>query len=294
MNVGIVGLGKLGLPVAYAIAARGLTVFGHDPLVTGPPEDTTHEEGLADAITAGRDRVWFTPLSTVVKECDVIFVAVQTPHQPRFEGVTPLPADRADFDYSFLVQVCKHISEQADKQHKPVTVAVISTVLPGTLQRCVIPVLGDRVRLAYNPSFIAMGTTVRDFLDPEFVLLGGASHAVDRVYKCILDGPRRVYTSIENAELIKVAYNTFIGLKIAYANTLMEICHKTGCDIDQVTERTQARGPPPHQPGLLGWGDGRRWWLPPTRQHRALLARAGARPQLRPVRGRDGMPGGAG
>src|SRR5689334_7298047 len=99
----MVGLGKLGLPVAYAMASRGLTVYGHDPAVKGPPEDCSHEQGLAEVIDRAEDRMRVCQrISDVVAECDLVFVAVQTPHEPRFEGVTPLPEDRADFDYSHL------------------------------------------------------------------------------------------------------------------------------------------------------------------------------------------------
>jgi UDPglucose 6-dehydrogenase len=86
-----------------------------------------------------------------------------------------------------------------------------------------------------------MGTTVRDFLDPEFVLLGGEFEDRTRVGWSMTRPAwvvnRSGRTSIRDAELIKVAYNTFIGLKIAFANTLMEICHKTGGDVDEVTGR---------------------------------------------------------
>jgi UDPglucose 6-dehydrogenase len=81
-----------------------------------------------------------------------------------------------------------------------------------------------------------MGTTVQDFLDPEFVLLGGDDRRVVwEVYSEVVGDAPVVRTSVKNAELIKVSYNTFIGLKIAFANTLMEVCHKTGCDVDEVT-----------------------------------------------------------
>lgn len=238
MNVGIVGLGKLGLPVAYAMASRGLTVYGHDPLVTGPPEDCSHEQGLAEIIEQAEDRMRFCPLDEVVKNCDVIFVAVQTPHEPRFEGVTPLPEDRADFDYSRLKVAVGNLADSARRLNRHVTLAVISTVLPGTMARHVEPLLGGWAKLVYNPSFIAMGTTIRDFLDPEFVLLGGdIDGKVEDVYRAVygFDKPRHARVSVQDAELVKVAYNTFIGLKIAFANTLMEVCHKTGGDVDEVT-----------------------------------------------------------
>ena len=84
-----------------------------------------------------------------------------------------------------------------------------------------------------------MGTTIRDYTDPEFVLIGGDREGrvhdiYDEIYPA-LDPPVYVTTTVKNAELIKVAYNTFIGLKIAFANTVMEVCDKTGCDVDEVT-----------------------------------------------------------
>jgi UDPglucose 6-dehydrogenase len=254
VNVGFVGLGKLGLPVAYTIAARGLVVYGYDPYVSGPPSDTSHEEGFAAIIDGAADRMQFVALGDVIANCDTIFIATQTPHEPRFEGITPLPVDRADFDYTYLTQAVRDIVAAADG--KRLTLSVISTVLPGTMAQYVAPLLPDTITLVYTPSFIAMGRTIRDFVDPEFILIGGDdARAVEGVYRAIhghtpvltgtasiiktgrelLEDHLYVKTTVENAELIKVAYNTFIGLKIAFANTLMEVCHKTGCDIDQVT-----------------------------------------------------------
>lgn len=256
MKVAMIGAGKLGLPVSYAMASRGLEVFVYDPQVWHAPKpaDCEHEQGLGEAIRASEGRVRFCSMSDAVNNsAGVVMVAVQTPHDSRFEGVTRLPEDRADFDYTFLKRAVSQVVSIADALGKDITLAVISTVLPGTMEREIVPLLSERVRLVYNPSFIAMGTTIRDFLDPEFVLLGGESEAIRQVdwvyselwhghpdWKPLNDGgePWRVpfvRTSIANAELTKVAYNTFIGMKIAFANTLMEVCHKTGCDVDEVT-----------------------------------------------------------
>jgi UDPglucose 6-dehydrogenase len=240
MRVGMVGLGKLGLPVATAMASRGLEVYGYDPAVKGPPTSPLPEADWEETRKAAGPRMNYCDLKTVVANCDVIFVAVQTPHEPQFEGVTPLPDERADFDYSYLTDACKQIARAADGRAKRVTVAVISTVLPGTLRRIIQKVGTPNLSWVYNPSFIAMGTTIRDFLDPEFILIGAgdgrARDQVETVYALCVDKAPYFNTTIENAELIKVAYNTFIGLKIAFANTLMEVCHKTlGTDVDEVT-----------------------------------------------------------
>lgn len=236
MRVGVIGLGKLGLPVAYCMASRGLDVYGFDPQVGGPPEDCSHEAGLAELVD--QHSITYAPIGEVVAKCDCIFVAVQTPHEPEYEGITRIPETRVDFDYSYLRKAVVELSAAAWAQKRKIVLSVISTVLPGTMAREVRPLLTPTVGLAYSPSFIAMGTTIQDFLNPEFVLLGGNTEprkAVANVFRQMRIGPLRE-VSTESAELIKVAYNTFIGLKIAFANTLLEVCHKTeGTDVDEVT-----------------------------------------------------------
>jgi UDPglucose 6-dehydrogenase len=232
MNVGFVGLGKLGLPVAAAIASKGHTVCGTDanPAVAGyiVAGDVPYQEaGLCD-LTQVR---WCDTVAEVVASSELVFVAVQTPHDPAYEGVTPAPADKRDFEYQYLAnayrEVCRHATTQ--------TVAVISTVLPGTMQRVILP--QGAARTVYNPFFIAMGTTTADFLEPEFVIVGADDPvAVDhmrRFYKTIHARPV-VTTSIASAELVKVAYNGVISAKIVLANWVGEICEKTAADADEV------------------------------------------------------------
>ena len=101
------------------------------------------------------------------------------------------------------------------------------------------PAASPLLRLCYNPSFVAMGTTMCDFLHPEFVLLGAddpiSAKALEAFYASITDAP--IYSmTIESAEITKLAYNTYIGMKIVFANTVMEICHKIpGANVDDVT-----------------------------------------------------------
>ena len=88
--------------------------------------------------------------------------------------------------------------------------AIISTVLPGTIRREIIPLIGKHFRLCYNPFFISMGNTIEDFLNPEFVLLGyddgQARKKIEEFYKTIHKAPIHK-TTIENAEIIKMLYN---------------------------------------------------------------------------------------
>ena len=112
-------------------------------------------------------------------------------------------------------------------------------MLPGTTRAHLAPLCGPNVRLVYGPYFIAMSTTVQDFLHPEFVLLGSdhpeAIADVADLYRTVHDRPIHP-VSIESAELTKVAYNCFISMKIVFANMVMEISQKTGADCDQVAD----------------------------------------------------------
>ena len=242
MNVGFVGLGKLGLPCALAIEARGHKVCGYDidPRVKEildskqlPYREIWAQEHLDNS------KIDFVSLDHVVERSDVIFVPIQTPHDPLYEGTTRIPDTRVDFDYTWIVSGMRDLSAAIDRNGTDKVVIIISTVLPGTVDSMIRPVISDRVKLCYNPFFIAMGTTMRDFLNPEFVLFGvddeNAAKAAESLYKTLHDRPF-FKTSIKNAELIKVCYNTFIGMKIVFINTVMEICEKTGADVDAVSD----------------------------------------------------------
>jgi UDPglucose 6-dehydrogenase len=139
--------------------------------------------------------------------------------------------------------LCKSI-EDIDRictsLQKETIVVIISTVLPGTLQKYILPKLSKYVRLCYNPYFIAMGTVLKDFFHPEFVLFGCNDQAVidtmKQFYATISPAPVFA-TTIETAELIKVCYNTMISTKIAFANTVMEMCDKIpNTNVDHVTQ----------------------------------------------------------
>lgn len=241
MKVGFVGLGKLGLPCAI-VASRHHDVVGYDidPRTKEHLRTRTypHREQRIEQFMAEHRVTTVEFIDDVVNHSDLVFVAVQTPHHPLYEGTTRVPESRADFDYRFLVESVKVLAASAAENKKPIVVAVISTVLPGTMEREVAPHLNEYTKLVYNPFFIAMGTTILDYLNPEFILLGvddvDAANVVHRFYGGFVTSPVRAM-SIKSAELTKVTYNTFIGLKIALANTVMQICHETGANCDDVT-----------------------------------------------------------
>jgi len=278
MRVGFIGLGKLGMPCAVAMQMKGHDVMGYDinsSLMNNKPR--SYLEAGPDK--TGNFNHWmfkhpikFGSVREVVLHSEIIFLAVQTPHLRRYEGTTRIPKERVDFDYSYLEAAVKNLSEEIyscrwiEDTGKNKTVVIISTVLPGTFRKRLLPLTENvnSMKLCYNPFFIAMGTTMWDYLNPEFILFGvhdeEAANKVEEFYKTITDAPF-YKTGVENAELIKVAYNTFIGTKIAYVNALMEICHKLpGCDVDEVTNALKlATGrliSPAYMTGGMGDGGG--------------------------------------
>ena len=177
MNVGFIGLGKLGLPCALAVESRGHKVVGYDP--------SEQVKDIIDSKKLQYQEIWaqkhlekskieIKSVEEVVGESEIIFVPIQTPHDPLYEGTTRLPDERVDFDYTYLKKGIKDLSEEIWHQQVKKVVIIISTVLPGTIRREIKPIIDDNpyFKLCYNPFFIAMGTTMRDFLHPEFVLFG--------------------------------------------------------------------------------------------------------------------------
>ena len=183
MNISFIGLGKLGLPVAVAIDAKGHNVLGYDinPKYnsnTRPIDCLDTQEKNADLsgpitpMLENSKLKFADSLEESIKFGDIVFVAIQTPHIAKYGGQCPIPDERVDFDYTWLINCIKQISEVLDKIEENKIVTIISTVLPGTVKELLIPHACNYTSLCYNPFFIAMGTTIQDFLDPEFVLLG--------------------------------------------------------------------------------------------------------------------------
>lgn len=267
-SVGLIGCGKLGLPIAVCLARRHKVVgFDVNPALrryreyehreAGPDGTGSLQteffkvclEGAKENSDSGL--IFADDVASVMKRCKVVFVAVQTPHGPEYEGITRVPAERADFDYTYLKQAVSDLLPHAKPDH---ILVIISTVMPGTLRREILPLTKGRCRVVYNPGFPAMSTVMSDYLHPEFVLLGAdeecdakkltALEVMEGFYEDFYRSQHPLFEklppilsmSVESAELAKVAYNLAISLKLEMVNYLGEICHRLpGCDVDSVT-----------------------------------------------------------
>jgi len=240
-HAGFIGLGKLGLPVALAMEARGNRLVGYDinPQVKEHLEQrrVAYQEADMESLLSGHLLEHAQSIKDLVQKTDLIFCAVQTPHDPRFEGHQPLPDERADFDYTYLKDAVKQVAVAAEKLGKKVTLVVISTCLPGTYEREIKPLLTPNINYVYNPFFIAMGTVINDFYNPEFVLIGkedGDITPLTNFYRLTLGDQKMFVTDITTAEGIKVFYNTFITTKTVLGNMYGEFAHKLGMNVDHI------------------------------------------------------------
>jgi UDPglucose 6-dehydrogenase len=252
MRVGVVGLGKVGLPLALVLRHRQHQVIGYDlDLDRVRARLADHEDrgerGLGYLLAeASRTHLGELTLAThmgqVVADAEVVFVVVQTQHRPGYGGETPMPAEPADFDYTQLTDVLGDLGDAVEaERRRPLTVAVVSTVLPGTLRGIRRPP-GSWLRLVYNPALISLGSVVDDLLRPDFILIGAddkdAAGQVEQVWAHVIypELPVFHHTSVESAELLKVALNAYLSAKIVFANTLAELCHAIpAADVDEVT-----------------------------------------------------------
>lgn len=244
MKISMIGCGKLGFPCAL-VAATKHDVVGYDVLpatkeILRSRRYPHRETGAQELLEVTTFRIVDTVEEAIV-HADVVLVAVQTPHGAEYEGITRMPDTRADFSYETLRAVVGQVAEAAKKAQKHIALVVISTVLPGTSERELYPLLNEYTHYAYTPYFIAMGTTCHDFANPEFVLLGSDDTAVEwidkvRAFYGAIHSAEIRSMSVKSAEATKLAYNVFLGMKLLAANAFMEIAHKTGANVDDITD----------------------------------------------------------
>lgn len=225
MKIGFIGVGKLGKDAAEVMHEAGHDVLGYDK-----------------EIVLGRKHEMTMFLEDVCKHGEIIFVAVPTPHHPDYDGRYPtshLP--NKDFDYSIVKELLEEINKYTTREQ---LVVLISTVLPGTIRREFIPLVKN-YRFIYNPYLIAMGTVKQDMVNPEMVIIGTEDGKLTKDARYLIKfydtivhaGTRYEVGTWDEAEAIKIFYNTFISTKVALVNMIQDVAEKNGnINTDVVTE----------------------------------------------------------
>ncbi len=246
MKVVVAGLGKLGLPMAAVFAESGHEVVGVDPVQ--PVVDALNEgrvlidePGLPEMIAANTARISATTdYAEAIPGAEMTFIIVPTPS-----------GDDGAFINDYVVTALEQIGAALRDNPQPHLVAVTSTVMPGATAAVLAPAfesalgrpLGDGVSLCYSPEFIALGSVIRDLQTPDFVLIGADDQAEGQRladFYLGIGGGRDVPVQVMNwvnAELAKISVNSFVTMKITYANMLAGICEGLpGGDVDVVTQ----------------------------------------------------------
>jgi UDPglucose 6-dehydrogenase len=244
-SVSVIGLGKLGAPMAACFAARGFTVHAVDlnprkvdAISRGVPP--VHEPGLGELLAECGGRIFATKdVEAAVSASDATFVVVATPSE----------AD-GGFSLRYAIPTCESIGRALRTKPAYHVVVVTSTVMPGSmggpikaaLERASGKRCGVDFGLCYNPEFIALGTVIRDFYNPDFLLIGEsdarAGEVLCEIYKSTCkNSPAMARMNWINAEITKLSVNTYITTKISYANMLARLCEKLPeADVNVVTD----------------------------------------------------------
>lgn len=241
MRVSVFGLGYVGCVTAACLARSGHHVIGVDvnaekvamvnagsPPVVEPGLDVL----LADVVASGRLRATANG-GEAVDQTDLALICVGTPSRSNGRP-----------DVGAVEQVSREIGRALRARAGAYTVVLRSTVLPGTTEDVLVPALDQgaghpldgALRVAVNPEFMREGSSLRDFAEPPFVLVGSADPATASLLRSLYAGVAApfVATTVRTAEMVKYVSNAFHALKVCFANEIGDVCDAAGVDAQEV------------------------------------------------------------
>lgn len=243
-TLSVFGLGKLGATMLSCFAYKGWNVIGVDVIqdnVNAINENRSpiSEPHVDSFIKLNKEKIRATTdARDAVLNSDVSFIIVPTPSES--SGL---------FSTKYVEMVCKDIAETLKEKDNHHIIVITSTVLMGDTERIGKMIeeisgkkMGKDFGLVYNPEFIALGRIVKDFLNPDIVLIGESDewtgNFLESIHKRLTDNEPLIHRmNFYNAELSKISLNAFCTLKITFANTIAEICEKLpGGDSEKVLQ----------------------------------------------------------
>lgn len=255
MKLTVIGCGYVGLVTGACLAAAGHEVFCTDidakridQLKAGkvPIYEEHLDEVLKRAVTE-KKIVYTSDAGEAIRAGEVIFICVGTP-----------PKDSGEADLSAIDHVARQIAQEARSSKLVVEKSTVPALTGMQLQKAMAAYSrgGDlKFHVASNPEFLREGTAVGDFFHPDRIVIGVEDPAsaaklreiytpiLERTFHCPIHAGKcptgspgeLLITTINSAELIKHASNSFLALKISYANVIADLCEKIGADVEEVT-----------------------------------------------------------
>jgi len=244
MNIAVVGLGFVGLSISSVLASKNYNVVGIDidnqkcsnirngvlPLFE-PDLENTLRVGLKKKLTISNN-------FSLIKNCDMIFVTVGTPQK-----------SNGAIELSMIKKATTTIGQIIKKSKKNPIIFIKSTVVPGTAQNVILPILekksgkkaGKEFGLISNPEFLQESSAIRDTKFPHVIVLGGYQTKFMKKAKSFFSklhpNVSIVITNHQTAEMIKYAINSFLATKISFINQISNICQNIpGANIDDIAK----------------------------------------------------------
>lgn len=233
LKISIVGLGKLGATTLCVLASKGFHVVGVD-INKGTVQKINdkispiYEPGVKELLNENSERIIASSEYKTILGTDMTVIIVPTPSTK--EG---------NFTTKYVEEVIKEIGKVLSKKKEYHNVVVTSTVLPGSMEEVIKPLLekysgkkvGKDIGLCYNPDFIAIGSIIKGLTNPDMILIGEsdkkAGAMLGLMHNSITENEPTIHRmSFYNAELAKISLNAFVTMKISFANTIGEICEK--------------------------------------------------------------------
>ena len=244
MNIAVVGLGFVGLSMSSVLASKNYNVIGIDidnqkcsdirngllPLFE-PDLENTLRIGLKKKLTISNN-------FSLIKNCDMIFVTVGTPQK-----------SNGAIELSMIKKATTTIGQIIRKSKKSPIIFIKSTVVPGTAENVILPILekksGKKANRDFgiisNPEFLQESNAIRDTKYPHVIILGGKQTKYMKKAKMFFSKMHPnvpiVITNFQTAEMIKYANNSFLATKISFINQLSNICQNIpGTNIDDIAK----------------------------------------------------------
>lgn len=242
-RISVFGLGYVGAVSVACFADRGNEVIGvdvnpvkvdmisqgHSPIIEAGLEDL-----IQKGVTKGKIKTT-TDAQEAVMESEISFICVGTPSN-----------SNGSLDLKYVKRVCEEIGTSIKKKSAYHLIVLRSTVLPGSTEEIVIPILeqfskkkcGIGFGVCFNPEFLREGSSIKDFYNPPFTIIGSNDEEAAEIIEELYVGIKAplISVSFKIAEMVKYANNAFHALKVTFANEIGNICKQQDIDSHQVMD----------------------------------------------------------
>lgn len=234
-SISIIGLGKLGLPMALCFASHKFNVIGYDVnkswiKMLQETISPIHEPFVQELLTQNDTKIQFTQnVQEIIEKSNISFIVVPTPSK-----------EDGSFSSKYIEEVVETIAPFIKKKKEKHVIVITSTMSPQTTENVLAPLLekltgkkiGSDLGLCYSPELIALGSVVQNITHPDFLFVGESDketgELVESIRKQICSNkPAVIHTNWINAELIKLSLNAYITTKISFANMIARIAEHT-------------------------------------------------------------------